>query len=305
MFTTAVDLFAGAGGFTTGAQAAGVRVLACGNHWPEAIAIHEANHPDVEHICANLLELDMGRLPAHDLLLASPACQGWSQVGQPTRRPKHEADRNTAWAVICAAEAHRPRTILMENVPDMQRWVLWPQWLKCLEGLGYVVREHVFDTADFGVPQNRRRLILSARLGEALDLVSPDVTHVPASSIIDWDDTDGRGWAPVRSKTAGVRERVSAGRRKGLGQRFLVHYDSYHTGRSLDRPIGTITTKDQWALVRGKEIRMLTRRELARAMSFDAAYQLPRSKKMAVKMLGNAIPPTFARELCRQALEAA
>lgn len=299
--TTAVDLFAGAGGFTTGAIAAGIDVLACGNHWPEAIEIHAANHPDVQHICANLLELDMARLPAHDLLLVSPACQGFSQTAHPTRRPKHESDRNTAWAILCAAEAHRPRTILMENVPDMLRWALWPTWVDGLRRLGYEVREHIFDTADFGVPQNRKRLIVSARQGEALDLVSPQLPHVPAATIIDWDDVEGRGWKPVSSKTDGVKARVRGGRRKGLGERFLVHYDSYHTGRSLDRPIGTITTKDQWALVRGKEIRMLTRRELARAMSFDADYLLPRTKKMSVKMLGNAIPPTFAQDLCKQA----
>jgi len=302
--TTAVDLFSGAGGFTTGAQAAGVDVLACGNHWAEAIAIHEANHPGVEHICANLLELDMGRLPAHDLLLASPACQGHSQASQPTRRPKHQADRNTAWAVICAAEAHRPTTILVENVVDMKRWVLFDAWIGCMEKLGYDVRTHVFDTAEFGVPQNRKRLIVSARLGGALDLESPQMAPAAFRESIDWDASDGRGWARWKDKTPGVRRRVEGGRAKGLGESFLVHYDSYHTGRSLDRPIGTITTKAQWALVRGDEIRMLTSRELARGMGFASDYILPPTKSAAVKMLGNAIPPTFAQELCRQVVTA-
>lgn len=300
----AVDLFAGAGGFTLGAERAGIKVLACGNHWRTALDIHQQNHPNVNHICANLLELDMGRLPAHDLLLASPACQGFSEASQPTRRPKHEADRNTAWAVIACAEAHRPATILVENVPRFAEWTLFALWRACLERLGYIVRVHIFDAADFGVPQTRRRLIVSARRGHALDLVAPQTPHRAFATCIDWESPgEGRGWEPIAKKPAGVRRRYAAARARHLGQRFLLHYDSYHRGRSLARPIGTITTKDQWALVDGPWVRMLTRRELMRAQSFPVTYALPTSKALAVRLLGNAIPPRLAESLCRQAKE--
>jgi DNA (cytosine-5)-methyltransferase 1 len=45
----AVDLFAGAGGSTVGAEAAGAKVILAANHWREAIAAHRANHPHAEH----------------------------------------------------------------------------------------------------------------------------------------------------------------------------------------------------------------------------------------------------------------
>lgn len=297
--TTAVDLFAGAGGFTTGARLAGVRVLACGNHWRDAIDVHRLNHPDVEHICANLLELDMRRLPAHDLLLASPACQGFSEASQPRRRPKHEADRNTCWAVVCAAEAHRPRTILIENVPALRRWTLFPVWKAAFETLGYTLREHVFDTADFGVPQERKRLIITARLGEALDLRSPALPRRPFAPLVDDDERDG--WARVADKPAGVQLRAARARARGLGDRFLLHYSRDNAGRDLARPIGTVTTKLQWALVDRRWVRMLNREEHRRAMGFPDDYHLPAGKSLAVRMLGNAIPPGFAAEICRQA----
>lgn len=299
--TNAIDLFSGAGGFTTGAIAAGANVLACGNHWGEAIEIHRANHPGVRHIKANLLELDPHVMPRHDLLLASPACQGFSEASQPKRRPKHEADRNTCWAVVCMAEAHRPRTVLIENVVALQRWALFPVWLDALKRLGYHVETHRFDVSEWGVPQNRERLIVSARLDAPLRLRSPRLDPIPFGPLVDWERGE---WAPIASKPAGVQRRVRRGWDRGLGERFLVHYSSDNPGREYERPIGTVTTKVQWAAVRGPEIRMLSIAELRRAMGFPAGYLLPATKSLACKMLGNAIPPEFARRLVEQALAA-
>ena len=298
----AVDLFAGAGGYTTGALAAGLDVVACANHWRAAIDVHAANHPGVEHVLGNLLEMDMRRLPRHDVLLASPACQGFSEASQPRRRPKHEADRNTCWAVVCAAEAHRPEFVLVENVPAIRRWALFPVWLQAFEALGYVVRQHVFDCADFGVPQNRVRCLLSARRGRALDLRSPALPHRPFGPLVDWSTGE---WRNLQDLPAGVRLRAARASARGLRGRYLLHYSRDHVGREFGRPIGTITTKVQWAAVDGSRSRMLTADELRRGMGFPASYLLPSGKCEAVRMLGNAIPPALAESVCRQVLEAA
>ena len=107
----AIDLFAGAGGFTTGATAAGVRVVYAANHWRAAVDAHAANHPDVTHACQDLHQADWHKLPRHDLLLASPSCQGHSRA-RGKDKPRHDAARSTAWAVVSCAEVHRsPNTI--------------------------------------------------------------------------------------------------------------------------------------------------------------------------------------------------
>lgn len=300
--TFAIDLFAGAGGFTAGATRAGVRVVWAANHWDRAVEYHAANHPDTVHACQDLHQADWSQVPDHDLLLASPACQGYSQAGQPGReraRRKHDADRNTAWAVIGCVDARRPRTVLVENVPDFLRWPLYPAWRLALELAGYVVREHVLDAADFGVPQNRRRVIVSARQGEPLDLTAPRREWIPIELSL---ERRARGWAPIRSKTVGVQSRVLRARTRGLGRRFLTQHTTNHPGRELSRPIGTITTKSHWALVEGDRIRMLAVPEIRRAMSFPETYRLPNHKDEAIRMLGNAIPPLMAEELVRQAV---
>lgn len=63
--TTAIDLFAGLGGWSTGARAAGVQVLWAANHWQEAVDWHKANHPETEHKCQDLHQARWEQVPAH------------------------------------------------------------------------------------------------------------------------------------------------------------------------------------------------------------------------------------------------
>lgn len=94
----AIDLFAGAGGFTTGATLAGCSVLWAANHWPTAVKWHAANHPGTEHACQDLQQADFRAAPAHDLLLASPAAP------RPTRH--RTSGRPTAYAARATRTAH-------------------------------------------------------------------------------------------------------------------------------------------------------------------------------------------------------
>lgn len=88
--TTAIDLFAGLGGWSTGARAAGVQVLWAANHWPVAVEWHSANHPDTQHVCQDLHQARWEQVPAHDILLASPCCQGHAKA-----RGKKSGNLNT------------------------------------------------------------------------------------------------------------------------------------------------------------------------------------------------------------------
>ena len=67
-------------------------------------------------------------MPHHELLLASPACQGHS-LARGKGRPHHDAQGATAWAVVNCAEVHQPRVVLVENVPEFASlWRAYPAW---------------------------------------------------------------------------------------------------------------------------------------------------------------------------------
>ncbi len=92
--TTAIDLFAGLGGWSTGARAAGVQVLWAANHWPVAVEWHSANQPETQHVCQDLHQARWEQVSAHDILLASPCCQGHAKArGRKSRGPEHDASR--------------------------------------------------------------------------------------------------------------------------------------------------------------------------------------------------------------------
>lgn len=294
----AVDLFAGAGGFSTGAAMAGARVVWAANHWPTAVQWHAANHPHVEHACQDLQQADFREAPAHDLLLASPACQGHSPA-RGKDRPHHDAQRATAWAVVACAEVHRPPAFIVENVPAFASWTLYPAWTAAMRALGYALAPMVLDAADHGVPQHRLRLfVVGTRSRHPIALDVPRREHRAAADIIDF--STGR-WSAIDKPGRSPRTlaRIAAGRRQH-GERFVAPYygsGSGETGRSLARPLGTITTRDRWAVVDGERMRMLSADECRAAMGFPADYRLPAQHHEAVHLLGNAVCPPVAADI--------
>lgn len=303
----AIDLFAGAGGFTTGAQMAGCTVVWAANHWRAAVDIHAANHPDTQHECQDLHQAHWHKVPAHDLLLASPCCQGHSVArGKANGNPQHDASRSTAWAPVSALEVHRPYAAVIENVPEFTKWALYPAWCQAMARLGYSLAPHILDAADHGVPQNRERLfIVATRSKRPLILNLPKRAHVSIAGFINWDHKTSPIDRPGRA--VATLARIHRGREQ-FGDRFIMPYyggGSGLTGRSLNRPIGTITTLDRWAVVDGDRMRMLQKDEVRAAMSFPASYILPENHRLAVHMLGNAVCPEQARDVITALKEAA
>lgn len=298
MTLRAIDLFAGAGGWSTGAQQAGLKVVAAANHWQTAVSTHQTNHPEAVHFCQDLNLLDPSQFPAHDVVLASPACQGHSRA-RAENAVRHDASRATAWCVIDTVECTRPKAVLVENVPEFLKWSLFPVWSDALKRLGYNLTVNVLDAADFGVPQNRERVFIVGTRGKPMTVRSPGAKHVGASSFLDFA---AGNWSAVNKpgRAQATLDRIAKGRAE-LGSRFLIaYYGNNKGGRSIDRPIGTLTTRDRYALVDGNRMRILSVAEGKMAMGFPADYVLAGNREAQVMQLGNAVSPPVAREICDQ-----
>lgn len=306
--TTAIDLFAGLGGWSTGARATGVQVLWAANHWPEAVKWHAANHPNTEHACQDVHQARWEQVPAHDILLASPCCQGHAKArGKKSGNPEHDASRSTAWAPVSALEFHRPQAAVIENVPEFTDWVLYPAWLQAIQALGYQAAPHIVDCADLGVPQHRVRLFMVLTRSKApLMLQLPQERHVPAASFLDFEA--GR-WSQIEKpgRAQATLDRVRNGRQR-FGDRFIMPYygkGSGTTGRDISRPIGTITTLDRWALVDGDRMRLLSANEALAAMSFPAETLRSDNHRLTMHMAGNAVPPLAGQRVIEALMQAA
>lgn len=298
---TCIDLFAGIGGFTQAAEQAGHRVLWAANHNRQAVTYHERNHPGVQHACQDLQQFDFTQVPRHQIQTASPSCVGHT-LSRGKDKPHHDAQRATAWAVVTAAEVHRPKYIVVENVPQFLAWKLYPAWQAALEALGYRLQVNLLDAADFGVPQNRVRVFIVCRLKRRPEPLQYTPTqHQAAAQVIDLNT--GR-WSRIEKpgRSQATLARIRQGR-KQFGDEFVFPYYSKGsglTGRSLDRPIGTLTTKARWGVVRGAEMRMLTVAETLAFMGFPSDYILPDSNVLAIHLLGNAVCPAVGEAILRQ-----
>lgn len=186
-------------------------------------------------------------------------------------------------------------------------WALYPAWLAAVQALGYQVAPHIVDCADLGVPQHRIRLFLVLTRSRApLMLQIQRQEHVPATSFLDFNsgkwsliDKPGRATATLA--------RVANGRDR-FGDQFIMPYygkGSGLTGRDMGRPIGTITTLDRWALVRGDEMRMLSANEALAAQSFPANTLRPDNHRLTMHMAGNAVPPLAGQRVIEAYLAAA
>ena len=293
MTIRAIDLFAGAGGTTTGARSAGVRVVAAVNHWPIAVATHALNHPETMHVCQDIASVDPTSMPAHDIMLASPSCVGHTKA-RGGEKSHHDACRATADDVLRFAEANRPRAVVVENVPELMQWARYRSWRMGWSDLGYRVSEQVIDAADAGVPQHRRRVFVVASLTRRPIVVpQPTLRHVTARECIDLDTSHGK-WSRWSEWCEATRVRCVSGRAR-FGEAFVAaYYGANESGRSLDRPIGTLTTVERYAVIVGDLARMLTLDEMVRLSSFPADYAFTGTKRDRVKMLGNSVPPMLA-----------
>lgn len=196
MSLTITDLFCGAGGSGLGAHAAGYDLVMAANHWQKAIDTHAANFPDTEHDCADISQVDPRRYSTTDVLWASPECTNHSQA-KGTRKPVQagadlfgdtlpdeagERSRATMWDVPRFAEHHAYRAVVVENVVEAAKWVMFPAWLMAMDCLGYdhqlvsLNSMHAQAIAAPRAPQSRDRLyIVFWRKGQT----RPDVTPRP------------------------------------------------------------------------------------------------------------------------------
>jgi DNA (cytosine-5)-methyltransferase 1 len=225
-------------------------------------------------------------------------CQGHSRA-RGKDRPHHDVQRSTAWAVVSCAEYHRQEFFVVENVVDFMDWALYPSWLDAMRRLGYAASENIIDAADHGVPQHRERLFMVfSRSRAPIDLNLEKRPHVSVDSVIDWDYPD---WTPIEKpgRSLATLARIASGRER-FGRRFVTPYygsGSGKTGRSIHRPIGTITTRARWAIVDGDRMRMLNRNETKRIMGFPEEYALPPTLRASTHMLGNAVCPPVPADI--------
>ncbi len=174
-----IDLFSGAGGLSLGFEQAGFDIAAAVEIDPIHCAVHEYNFPNATTICASVAELTgeeirrKGKLIDReiDCVFGGAPCQGFSMIG---KRILEDPRNHLVFHFVRLISELRPKYCVFENVKGLtigNHKKFLDELIDALNQAGYnvLLPYQVLNAADYGVPQDRRRLfLLGARKDERL-----------------------------------------------------------------------------------------------------------------------------------------
>jgi DNA (cytosine-5)-methyltransferase 1 len=173
---SAIDLFAGCGGLSTGLARAGFSIDAAVELDPEACATFGAHHRDASVFDGDIAAIDFRRFRGEMRLVAAGVpCQPFSSGG---KRLAAADPRDGFPQFLRAVREIRPEAVLVENVAGLARGSrsrYFASIVHALEDIGFTVTWELLNAADFGVPQKRLRLFLVGFRGGTFRF--PEPTH--------------------------------------------------------------------------------------------------------------------------------
>lgn len=313
----AISLFCGAGGIDSGFHAAGWITRYAVDFDPEAIATFKANHPGVAAEVASVRGLRLPRIKDLDIIFGGPPCQDFSPGGR--RKGLSGKNGPLIWSYASVIEQVLPKSFLFENVDDFD--TQFPDARAALvarfEAAGYVVTKAVLNSADFGVPQTRKRLIMIGirrDLGVTFDFARVQRAHevvtqreafyhmqewaLPPSrrgAKITGDEFGKNGFSKSYLKSNRVRRWDQPGFTALAGNRNTpLHPEPVPEHVVHESPSGLYCFHPRT----GTYHRHQTPREQAAIQSFPADFQWRvRNLQAAYRVIGNAVPPAMAKAL--------
>lgn len=227
---TAIDLFCGAGGLSAGLEMAGFTVLAGNDLFDAAGETFAQTHPHAKFIGGPIQDLSVERLMREaaikkgelTVLVGGPPCQAYSVYNH--QRSMFDARATLFREYLRIVDGLRPEWIVMENVTGIYS-IGGGEAVKAIKAelgaLGYDVEEKVLKAEDFGVPQERRRVVfIGNRIGAAIS--HPVPTHGPEgepyvtirdaiSDLPSLKNGEDRGVEPYASEPASDFQRLLRG----------------------------------------------------------------------------------------------
>ncbi|WP_414843718.1 DNA cytosine methyltransferase [Microbacterium sp. Leaf320] len=325
---TVLSLFSGAGGMDLGLEAAGFGHVGVVEIDQTAAATLAHNRPDWTHLAGGdvlvaaqtLTPASVGMSPGElDLLAGGPPCQPFSLAAQwaaTGRRGMEDTRAQTVHATMNLIRAFLPKAVLMENVLGFVQGqhsaisFLQSEFEAISKDTGhsYRLEWRLLNAADYGVPQNRRRVIVVA-IRDDLSFEWPTPTH-STNPIRAWDaigDLKNTSIPRSAGKWKGLLESIPAGTNyqwltsKGGGDEvfgyrtrywnFLLKLSPIEPSWTLSASPGPATGPFHW------ENRHLTIREQLRLQSFPDDWELLGDERQQVKQAGNATPSLLAEVL--------
>lgn len=298
-----IDLFAGIGGIRIPFQNLGGKCVFSSEIDKYAAQTYEANYG--EKPSGDITQISASEIPDFDILLAGFPCQAFSIAG---KRKGFDDTRGTMFfEVERILEEKKPKSFLLENVKGLtnhDKGRTFKIMLDILENkLGYKVFSKVLNAKNFGLPQNRERIMIVGFKNHDIKFNFPDDINIETklgNILIDNPDTkytiSDRLWTSHQMRKE--RNRI-----KGNGFGYCL----FNENSAYTSTISARYYKDGSEILieqKGKNPRKLTPREAARLQGYPDKFKIVVSDTQAYKQFGNSVPVNMINAVAQEMYKA-
>lgn len=330
-----IDLFCGCGGLSSGFEAAGFHVTLAVDIWADAIDTYNHNHKSKVAICRDLTTISQEELIDLNInndivgVIGGPPCQGFSTVGT---RDVNDARNQLYLEYYRVVKTIRPEFFVIENVKGLltlNNGKFKDDILERFQDLGYSVHYDILNAADYGIPQNRKRVFFVGIKNKVFTFPDgKDYKVTTQEALSDLPSLD----PPVHKNYVCEPSNEYQKRMRGASTQVHNHAETKHTAQtkeiiSMIKDGGTISDlpEEYWDVRKYnkafqrmpsngqsntidtghrnyfhyKENRIPSVREAARIQSFNDEFEFLGSKTSQYKQVGNAVPPLLAYEIAK------
>lgn len=316
---TFVDLFAGIGGFRIPLQNNGGKCVFTSEFNMHAQNVYYANFG--EYPFGDITKIPVDFIPNHDVLVAGFPCQPFSISG---KMKGFEDTRGTLiYNVFKIMEAKQPKVVLLENVKHLLYHDHGNTLKTILQGignLGYKYSYKVLNASDFGVPQNRERIIIIAHKTKEFDFSR--LKKHPHGTIRDIMDTDSSHYEyltepytlldEIRPQASGLifvgyrnKHIRKAGVRPGTENLSRVHKqpNRIYSIDGVHPALPSQETSGRFFVYDNGKVRKLTIIECYRLMGFPDNFIRDKNLGEQYRQIGNSVCIPMVNEIIKQIKE--
>lgn len=251
---------------------------------------------DIKPDNRDIRKINSNELPDFDILTGGFPCQSFSIIAQNPKRLGVKDDRGKLFFEMCRIlRDKQPKCFIAENVKGLltaNQKSAFPLIMEEFKNSGYDVKYMVLNSADYGVPQKRERVII---VGFRKDL---NINFTFPNQVI----TDEKLFEPLKKVIDNnVDEKYYFSERAVEG--MMKKREKMNKGRAQDieKPCNTVgahlakvsLNSTDPVLFNGTRYRRFTPREVARIQSFPETFSLVGTETAQYRALGNAIPPVM------------
>jgi|TARA_R100001530_G_scaffold46685_1_gene35096 DNA (cytosine-5)-methyltransferase 1 len=297
-----LSLFAGAGGLDLGLRQAGHNLVWANDFDKDSCETYRKNiDTNIHH--GDVAEFDARKLPDHDILVGGFPCQGFSRAN--INRVDGDQRNNLYRHVIRFLTDKTPPFFLLENVKgiiSLNSGRDFAEILSCLEECHYEVCYSVLNAADFGVPQNRKRVFI---FGVRRDCVSANSFQFPLPTHSKDGDLILKKWKSIGVALAEIEDDLkNENCSNHVYSRYKVVNRDFtgHRRTDPDKPSPTILARGNGgggvcAIPHPNNKRRLSVRESAYIQTFPMDFEFVGSLSSMYRQIGNAVPVLLGKAM--------